>query len=122
MEREKIRKFYQKLGIMLNDETLKTILKDKERAKSPIRLYKQEEINQMNLMFNKEIGNEIFTKEELEYANQFDLFDEHVGKVAGIIWKYKNNKKALKQIQDILEEKEINDFDNILGGVLNVCN
>ena len=94
----------------------------KKRTKEIIRVYKKEELNQMNLMFNKELNNQTFTKEELEFANKFDLFDEHVGKIAGIIWKYRNNTKALEQIQNILKEKEVNDFNNILGGVQNAYN
>ncbi len=84
--------------------------------KNILRVYKPEELKQMNLMFNKKSNNLIFTDEELKFANQFDLLDEHVGIVAKIIWKYRNNKKALEQLRKIFQDNEISDFNNVLGG------
>lgn len=82
--------------------------------KSIFRIYTKEEIKQMNLIFNKENGNAFFTEEELEYANKFDLKDIHISKIARIIWKYRDNKTALKQIQSIMLESNINEFNNVL--------
>ena len=82
--------------------------------KSILRNYSEQELKQMNLMFNKKSNNLTFTKAELEFANKFDLTDECVGKIAGIIWKYKENKIALNQIRNIMPENEISDFSNVL--------
>lgn len=68
-------------------------------------------------MFKKE--HQVLTKEELEFANQFDLFDEHIGVVAGLIWKHKNNPKMLNIMKNILNYNGINDFDKVFGGVIN---
>ena len=82
----------------------------------------QEEVNKMNIMFDKKIGNSIFTREELTFANQFDLSDEHIEEVARLIWKYRNNKRVLKLMQNIVQTEGVNDYDNILGGAINANN
>ncbi len=84
--------------------------------KDIIRIYKNEELQVLNEMFKKDKNNKTFTYEELEFANKFDLTDKPIAKIAGIVWKYRNNKKALLQIKKMLEQNEINEFNNVLGG------
>lgn len=120
--KEKIKDYYAGMGVKVDNDYIESILKDGKRTNEIIRLYKQEEVNQMNIMFGKEIGNAMFTGEELTFANQFDLCDKHVVKIAKIIWKYRNNKKALEQMLNILNTGKVDDFDNILGGAINANN
>lgn len=84
--------------------------------KDIIRIYKIEELQVLNEMFKKDKSNKTFTKEELEFAYKFDLTDKPIAKIAGLVWKYRNNKTALGQIAKMLEESEINEFNNVLGG------
>lgn len=120
--KEKIKDYYAGMGVKVDNDYIESILKDGKRTNEIIRLYKQEEVNQMNIMFGKEIGNAMFTGEELTFANQFDLCDKHVVKIAKIIWEYRNNKKALEQMLNILNTGKVDDFDNILGGAINANN
>lgn len=84
MEKEKIRKLYQKFGMNIDDKSLQTIMKDKERTNNIIRLYKQEEIEAMNYILGKDKGNKVFTKFELETMNKIDLFDRDNLKRVGV--------------------------------------
>ena len=73
MEKEKIRKIYQKFGGNISDEALQTILKDKERKNALMRIYKEEEINSMNYILGKPKGNSWFTKAELEEMSMINF-------------------------------------------------
>lgn len=101
---EKIRKIYQKLGIDIDGKTLNTILEDKERTKSLLRLYKQEEISAMNYVLEKEENNKTFTKEELEFVNIINLFDRKLLNWSRLIWKNRNNTDNLLEIQNAVNE------------------
>ncbi len=105
MEKEKIKKYYQKIGIGISEEVLETILKDKERTKGIIKLYKQEEIESMNYILGKPENNEVFTKFELEAMSKLDLFDNKVVKVCKIIWDNKDKPEKLKFYEKILQEE-----------------
>nr|DAN02506.1 MAG TPA: hypothetical protein [Caudoviricetes sp.] len=120
--KEKVKNYYAGMGVKVDNDYIERILKDSKRTNEIIRLYKQEEVNKMNIMFDKEIGNSIFTREELTFANQFDLSDEHIEEVARLIWKYRNNKRVLKLMQNIVQTEGVNDYDNILGGAINANN
>lgn len=86
MRKEKIKKYYAKMGIKVDDKTLNVILEDKERAENIIKLYKQEEIETMNYILGKDKDNKIFTKFELEAVNKIDLFNRKVVEVCKVIW------------------------------------
>lgn len=103
-------------GYHLNKDEKFNIIIEK-RVEKIARDYKEEEIKQINLMFNKE--HKVLTKEELEFANHFDLFDEHIGIMAGLIWKHKNNPKMLNIMKKIFDDNKLNDFDKVFGGVIN---
>lgn len=105
MEKEKIRKIYQKFGVTISDESLQGILKDKERKKSLLRLYKQEEIDSLNYILGKDQNNKIFTEKELEIANIIDLFDRKVVKWAKLIEDNKDNEEILIEISSALNER-----------------
>lgn len=84
--KEKIKKYYAKMGIKVDDKTLNVILEDKERTNNIIRLYKQEEMQTMNYILGKDKDNKIFTKFELEAVNKIDLFNRKVVEVCKVIW------------------------------------
>lgn len=84
---EKVKQVYKKLGIKLNDDYLEGIMKDEDRVKLLMRIYKDEEIKSMNYIFGKPENNLIFTKLELEAASKIDLFNNKVVEVCRKIWK-----------------------------------
>lgn len=105
MEKEKIRKIYQKFGGTISDEALQTILKDKERKNALMRIYKEEEINLMNYILGKPKENSCFTKAELEKMSMINLFDREVVKWAKLIADNKDNEENLAEILSALNER-----------------
>ena len=91
--KEKIRKVYQKNGIEVDDEYIEYKMKDKEKVKQFMRIYKQEEVNSMNYILGKPKDNQIFTKDELELMSKVNLFDRKVVEVCKHI--YENEKKEV---------------------------
>lgn len=83
-----------------------------------IRIYKPEEMEAINCITGKKMGDRL-SYEELEFVNKFDLFDEPIVKIARIIWKYRNNKKALEQLKSIFFKNEINEFNGVLEVLAN---
>lgn len=83
---EKNKKIYQKIGININEDTTKEILQDKERTKSLMRLYKQEEMDSMNYILGKDKDNKVFTKEELELMNTINLFNRKLVEACKVIY------------------------------------
>lgn len=105
MEKEKIRKIYQKFGGNISDEALQTILKDKERKNALMRIYKEEEINSMNYILGKPKGNSWFTKADLEEMSMINLFDREVVEWAKLIEDNKDNEENLMEILSALNER-----------------
>ena len=68
-------------------------MKDKEKVKQFMRIYKQEEVNSMNYILGKPKDNQIFTKDELELMSKVKLFDRKVVEVCKHI--YENEKKEV---------------------------
>lgn len=105
--KEKIRKVYQKNGIIVNDETIEAIMQDEERTKGLIRLYKQEEIESMNCIFGKPRENLYFTEFELEAMSKIDLFNRKVVNACKIIWDNKDKPEKLEKFMKILKEENV---------------
>ena len=91
--KEKIKKVYQKNGTEVDDEYIEYKMKDKEKVKQFMRIYKQEEVNSMNYILGKPKDNQIFTKDELELMSKVNLFDRKVVEVCKHI--YENEKKEV---------------------------
>lgn len=85
-KKEKVRKLYQKLGTGISEEALETIMKDKERLKGIMRLYKQEKIESMNYIFGKDRNNKYFTEFELKVSSKINLFDRKVVEICKRIY------------------------------------
>lgn len=102
--KEKIKKVYQKNNIIVNEETIEAIMKDKERTKGLIKIYEDEEISSMNYIFGKPEDNKYFTQFELESARKIDLFNKKVIDICKIIWENKDDSERLKSFIKILEE------------------
>ena len=75
--------------------------------KNIIRIYKPEEMEVINHILGKDKENKWFNTEELEFVNKFDLYDKAVINLAKIIWKYRDNRKALDWIKKVFEAEEI---------------
>ena len=88
-KREKIRDIYKKHGVSIGDEMIEMIIKDSERCKSLMRVYKQEEMDSMNYILGKDKTNKVFTKFELEAMNKIDLFNRKVVEICKKIWEDK---------------------------------
>lgn len=84
-------------------------MKDKERVKDFMRLYKDKEIDSMNDIFGKDYTNKYFTREELEFANKIDLFDSNMIKVAKMIWNQKDNPQMLRIFLNIAKYEQAED-------------
>lgn len=103
---KKIKKYYAKMGIKVDDKTLNVILEDRERTENIIRLYKQEEIDSMNYILGKPLTNKTFTKFELEAMSKIDLFNRKVIEICKIIWENRNNPEKLDQFLQQLNIKK----------------
>ena len=97
-----IKKVYQKNGIQVDDDYIEYKMKDEQKVKDFIRLYKQEEIDSMNYILRKPENNSVFTKFELKAMSIIDLFDRKVVEISRIIWDNKDDTKRLEQISNEL--------------------
>lgn len=84
--KEMIRKVYQKNGIQVDDDYIEYKMKDEQKVKAFMRLYKQEEMDSMNYILGKDKDNKVFTKFELEALNKIDLFNRKVVEICKVIW------------------------------------
>lgn len=109
-KREKIKQIYRKLNVKIGEDYLEGIMNNPQRVDSLMRMYKDEEINSMNEIFDKDDNNKYFTKEELEFIKDIDLFDRPSIKVAKMIWKQKDNPQMLNNFL-IIAKKELAEDD-----------
>lgn len=103
--KEMIRKIYQKNGVQVEDDYIEYKIKNEQKVKAFIKLYKQEEIDSMNYIFGKPENNTYFTEDELEASSKIDLFDRKVIKWCKLIWKNKDNEENLNEILNALNER-----------------
>ena len=92
--KEMIRKVYQKNGIQVDDDYIEYKMKDEQKVKAFMRLYKQEEMDSMNYILGKDKDNKVFTKDELELMNTINLFNRKLVEACKIIYekKYREEK------------------------------
>ena len=92
--KEMIRKVYQKNGIQVEDDYIEYKMKDEQKVKAFMRLYKQEEMDSMNYILGKDKDNKVFTKDELELMNTINLFNRKLVEACKIIYekKYREEK------------------------------
>jgi len=76
-----------------------------QRVENFMRMYKDEKIDSMNTIFEKDYNNKVFTKLELKFVSKMDLFDPYTIKVAKEIWKVKDDIKVSKAYLKILENE-----------------
>lgn len=103
--KEKIKKYYLKHGIGIDEDYVEGILNDPERVKALMRLYKQEEIETMNYIYGKPKNNNYFTEQELKEISKIDLFDKKLVEWIKLIQQNRNNEENLKEILEALEER-----------------
>lgn len=104
-KREKIKKIYQKYDVNINEDYMQEIMNNPQRVDNLMRMYKEEEINAMNEIFDKDENNKVFTREELEFVKDIDLFDRASIKVTKEMWKTKDDTQVLKSYIKILENE-----------------
>lgn len=73
--KEIIRKVYEKGGVQVDDDYIEYKMKDREKVKQFMKIYRQEEIDSMNYILGKPKNNLIFKIEELELCHKINLFD-----------------------------------------------
>lgn len=88
--KEKIRKVYQKNGVSVDDDYIEYKMKNKEKVKQFMRIYKGEKIKSMNYIFGKDENNKRFTKTELSMVSKIDLFNRNVVEFYKHIYKKEN--------------------------------
>lgn len=108
-KREKIKKIFKKYNVNVDEDYMQGIMDNPQRISNLIKMYKDEEINSMNEIFDKDKNNEVFTQLELEFVSKMDLFDPYMIKVAKMIWKQKDNPKMLKIFLNIAENEQAED-------------
>lgn len=108
-KKRKIKQIYKKYSAKIGEDYLEGIMNNPQRVDSLMRMYKDEEINSMNEIFDKDDNNKCFTKEELEFANKMDLFDPYMIKVAKMIWKQKDNPQMLRIFLSIAKNEQAED-------------
>ena len=107
MKKEKIRKIYQKNGVLVDDDYIENAMKDKRRVEGFMRLYKQEELESMNYILGKSDTNKIFTQFELEELSKINLFDRNMINICKQIWTLKDNRAELEKYLKIIN-REVN--------------
>lgn len=106
--KEKIKKIYQKNNIIVDDDYIENAMKDKERVKGFIRLYKEEEIENMNYIFEKDKNNKYFSEFELELASKLNLFNRKVIEMCREFHKnIDNNGKLMEILENIKMEVNV---------------
>lgn len=90
-------------------------MKNEEKVKAFMRLYKQEEIDSMNYIFGKPESNKKFTKFELKAISKIDLFDRKVVNICKFIWENRNNDEKLEEILKMLKEEKNNGNTSIIN-------
>ena len=102
--KEMIRKVYQKNGVKVDEEYIENKIKDTEKIKQFIRIYRQEEMESMNYILGKPEDNKIFTEFELEACSKIDLFNRTTVKICRKIWK---NREKPQKVEEILKEVNV---------------
>lgn len=111
--KDMIKKVYQKSGVQVDDDYIEYKMKDEEKVKAFMRLYKQEEIDSMNYILRKPKNNKVFTKFEIEAMSIIDLFDRKVVEISRIIWDNKDNTEKLNQFLNQLNMEQKNKKEGI---------
>ena len=78
-------------------------MKDKEKVKQFMRLYKEEELESMNYILGKSKDNKYFTQFELEAMSKIDLFNRKVVEICKLIWDNRDDEEKVKEIGKILK-------------------
>ena len=91
----------------MDDEFVRGVIADKNRANKLIKFLELIEIKAMNYIYGKDENNKYFTEYEIESASKVNLFDKKVVNLCKIIWDNRNDterlEKFIKQLK--LEQK-----------------
>ena len=105
--KDRIKNYYKSEKIKVDDEFVRGVIADKNRANKLIKFLELIEIKAMNYIYGKDENNKYFTEYEIESASKVNLFDKKVVNLCKIIWDNRNDterlEKFIKQLK--LEQK-----------------
>lgn len=105
------------------DELQKTLnyLKDVDGLNEQYdELYSNEEYKTIKIILGKQKEDNYFTKDELDFIEDFDLSDKALPEIAKLVLKHRNNTKFLDAMLKILKGEEIEEYNNIFYKVKKV--
>lgn len=80
-----------------------------------MRIYNNEEYKTIQDILGKDKNDHYYTEEELEFVKDFDFTDEPLPKIAKLVWKNRNNPKALETMLEILKNNGICEYNQIFN-------
>ena len=92
----------------MDDEFVRGVIADKNRANKLIRFLELIEIKAMNYIYGKDENNKYFTEYEIESASKVNLFDKKVVNLCKIIWDNRNDTERLEKfIKQLKSEQKL---------------
>ena len=92
----------------MDDEFVRGVIADKNRANKLIKFLELIEIKAMNYIYGKDENNKYFTEYEIESASKVNLFDKKVVNICKIIWDNRNDTERLEKfIKQLKSEQKL---------------
>lgn len=85
-----------------------------------MRIYSNEEFKIIDTILDKEEKNKIYTQEEWDFVKDLDFSDKALPETAKLVWKNRNNPKAIALILKILKDEGIEEYNSIVDKVKKV--
>ena len=106
--KDKIKNYYKSEKIKVDDEFVRVVIADKNRANKLIKFLELIEIKAMNYIYGKDENNKYFTEYEIESASKVNLFDKKVVNLCKIIWDNRNDTERLEKfIKQLKSEQKL---------------
>ena len=82
-----------------------------------MRIYNNEEYKIMQYILGKSKDDNSYTEEEWNFVKDLDFNDEALPEIAKLVWKNRNNPKAIALILKILKDEGIEEYNSIVDKV-----
>ena len=106
--KDRIKNYYKSEKIKVDDEFVRGVIADKNRANKLIKFLELIEIKAMNYIYGKDENNKYFTEYEIESAPKVNLFDKKVVNLCKIIWDNRNDTERLEKfIKQLKSEQKL---------------
>ena len=106
--KDRIKNYYKSEKIKVDDEFVRGVIADKNRANKLIKFLELIEIKAMNYIYGKDENNKYFTEYEIESASKVNLFDKKVVNICKIIWDNRNDTERLEKfIKQLKSEQKL---------------